>query len=48
MSGYNQAMARSTRLSRGIPVLLMLQKHALLGIVRNRSYTEITFARQSA
>ena len=42
MSGYNQAMARRTRRSRGIPVLLMLQKQALLGIVRNRSYIHDT------
>jgi len=34
-------MARRTRRSRGIPVLLTLQKHALPGIVRNRSFTYI-------
>ena len=38
MSGYSQAMARRTRRSRGMPVLLILQKHALPGIVLNRSY----------
>ena len=50
MSGYNQAMARSTRRSRGMPVLLILQKHALPGIVLNRScahYTR-TFARHDS
>lgn len=39
ISGQNHARARSTLLSRGMPVLLSWLKQALLGIVRNKSFS---------
>lgn len=39
MSGYSQASPRSILRSRGTPMLFMLEKQALLGIVRSKSFS---------
>lgn len=39
ISGYSQASPRSILRSRGTPILFMLEKQALLGIVRSKSFS---------